>query len=99
MSKAIELMLEELEVTSREASLYVALLESRRADIRAVAKKAGLGRAEAMAALERLVEKDLVRRSLKDDMVEYTAKDPVELKVMLKKKNLLSLLFNSNCLL
>jgi sugar-specific transcriptional regulator TrmB len=95
---AIEMMLDELELTAREASIYVSLLENGRADLRTVAKRADLRRAEAMAALERLVEKDVVHRSLHGERVEYAARDPLELKFMLKKRNFLSLLFSSGCL-
>jgi|GEM_PF-6793523 len=92
MSSAIEIMLRDLKVTRREAALYIALLEDGGMNLNAVARKTGIGKDHAKAALERLAEKRFVDLSPHDG--RYAAKDPIELKRMLKKKELRFILFD-----
>ncbi len=96
MSTAIEIMLRDFKITRREAALYIALLENGSMDFAAAAKKAGIHKDQAKVALERLSEKRFVDRSSHDG--RYAAKDPLELKRMLKKKELTFMLFNHSSL-
>jgi HTH-type transcriptional regulator, sugar sensing transcriptional regulator len=75
-----------LGLTSKEASVYIALLELGRSTVSVISRKAQVNRATGYVILDSLVAKGLVHISGKEPKQEYAAESPDELVTLFRQK-------------
>lgn len=78
--------LEKIDLTSDEASTYIAALELGPATILEIARKTGMNRTTLYAVSDRLVEKRIFARSPNGKRTLFTAEPPEKLTLILKEK-------------
>ncbi len=83
----LEEKLKLLELNEKEAKIYKAILQARRATIIELARATDIKRTTVYHCLDSLAEKDLINRVIKDSHKYYYAEDPEEsLKSLVKEK-------------
>jgi len=86
MPYMIEKELQNLGLSEKEAKIYLAALELGAASAHDIAKKSGINRATAYFVLKSLMKYGLVSEVAEDKTSKFTAENPGQLEVFLKKK-------------
>jgi len=82
----LELQLQKLGLTDKEASVYIATLEFGFAPVQNIAEKANVNRTTAYVAIEGLIQKGLISQFEKDHKRYFAAENPDNIERILKVK-------------